>query len=76
MYPECLSSDLIVDEDIEVLVSSHTADNPYRVGERERLLGSGLYCEAVISRQDEPLVPNALQSDAWNNNPDLRRAAS
>ena len=62
----------MIDEDIEVLVSSHTAGNPYRVGERERLRGSGLYCEAVITRQKKLLVPNALQSDAWNNNPDLK----
>ena len=37
------------DEDIEVLVSSNTPGNPYQVGDRERLLGSGLYCERVVT---------------------------
>ncbi|HWR30243.1 MAG TPA: diguanylate cyclase, partial [Negativicutes bacterium] len=59
-------------KDIEVLVSSKTANNPYHVGDKKCLVGSGLYCEKVIESQDKLLVPNALQSEAWNDNPDLK----
>lgn len=34
----------ITGEDIEVFVLSRTEGNPYDVGDREHLLGSGLYC--------------------------------
>ncbi len=34
--------------DIEVFVSSQTEGNPYHVGQREHLVGSGLYCEHVV----------------------------
>lgn len=67
----CLIMRVIADE-IEVLVASQTPDNPYRVGAREHLFGSGLYCEAVIQSQDCLLVADALTADAWCNNPDLR----
>ncbi|MCG6943689.1 MAG: diguanylate cyclase [Thiohalocapsa sp.] len=66
----------IVDEDIAVLISSNTENNPYRVGDRERLADSGLYCETVIKSQDRLLVVNALDSDRWNNNPDLKYGLS
>ena len=32
----------LVEDDIKVSVASHSANNPYHVGEREPLLGSGL----------------------------------
>lgn len=59
-------------QEIEVLVSSTTEGNPYHVGEKDALFGSGLYCERVIESQEKLLVPNALQSVQWNNNPDLK----
>ncbi len=46
--------------DLEVLVSSKTATNPYHVGDKESLVGSGLYCEKVIESQNKLLVPNAF----------------
>ena len=61
-----------VDDDIEVLVCSQASGNPYHVGERERLDGSGLYCETVIRSQEMLLVSNALESATWRNNPDVR----
>ncbi len=61
------------DEDIEVFVSSRNPGNPYEVGEREKLLNSGLYCERVIATQDQLLVPNALKTDEWRNNPDIKK---
>lgn len=62
----------LLEDDIKVSVASHSANNPYHVGEREPLLGSGLYCEAVVSSQEKLLVANALNSDRWNHNPDLK----
>lgn len=59
-------------QELEVLVSSTTEGNPYHVGEKDTLFGSGLYCERVIESQEKLLVPNALQSVQWNNNPDLK----
>ncbi|MEE8391046.1 MAG: GGDEF domain-containing protein, partial [Anaerolineae bacterium] len=54
-------------EDIEAFVSSNNKKNPYKVGDKEHLLGSGLYCETVINKQAKLLVPNALKSDEWKN---------
>ncbi|MBK8594380.1 MAG: diguanylate cyclase [Holophagales bacterium] len=61
-----------VDDDIEVLVRGETPGNPYHVGERERLDGSGLYCETVLRSQEKLLVSNALESQRWRSNPDVR----
>ncbi len=59
-------------EDIEVLLASATPNNPYRVGDKEHLIASGLYCEEVITRQEKLLVSNAFKSETWRNNPDLK----
>jgi GAF domain-containing protein len=58
--------------DIEVFVSSLSGNNPYKTGDKENLLGSGLYCEAVITRKNRLLIPNALSDDKWKNNPDIK----
>jgi hypothetical protein len=62
----------IAENDIEVFVSSETAGNPYKPGDREHLLGSGLYCETVIKTGKKLLVPNALSDKDWQNNPDVK----
>jgi len=62
----------IIGEEIEVFVSSTTEGNPYAVGDRERLIGSGLYCEAVIASQEMLAVADALSSERWKNNPDIK----
>lgn len=58
------------DGDIEVGVSSRTAGNPYRAGEKEPLFGSGLYCERVITSGAPLFVANAEESPEWRGNPD------
>lgn len=60
------------DPDLEVYVSSDTAGNPYEVGDRERVWGSGLYCETVLKTRDRLLVPNALIDERWKDNPDVK----
>ena len=62
----------INEEDIEVFVSSRSEKNPYKVNDKEHLLGSGLYCETVINQKSKLLVPNALISEKWKNNPDIK----
>ena len=62
----------IVDADIEVFVSSSSEGNPYRLGAKERLLGSGLYCETVIRQTNRLLVPDALSDPDWKDNPDVK----
>lgn len=57
---------------IEVFVSSNSEGNPYKPGEKEVLLGSGLYCETVIKTKGKLLVPNALTDEHWKNNPDVK----
>lgn len=62
----------ISESDIEVFVSSQSEKNPYKKGEKEHLLGSGLYCEEVIRSKKELLIPNALTDNQWKNNPDIK----
>ena len=62
----------ILGEDIHVFVSSSTEGNPYHPGDSEHFWGSGLYCETVVTKNHELLVPNALFDQAWRNNPDVR----
>lgn len=58
-------------EFIEVIASSNTLENPYKVGYKEELFDSGLYCETVIKSNSMLLVPNALNDEVWKNNPDV-----
>lgn len=60
-------------DSLEVMISSKTDGNPYRPGESERYLGSGLYCETVIKTRAQLLVPNALEDEDWKDNPDVPR---
>lgn len=62
----------LVAEDIEVFLSSNSANNPYHVGDREHFHNSGLYCETVINTKKKLLIPNALKSEKWKNNPDIK----
>ncbi len=59
-------------EDIEVFLRSRTPGNPYRVGDKEQLIGSGLYCERVISTKRMLLVPDAPADPEWKDNPDVK----
>lgn len=62
----------LVESDIEVFVSSRSESNPYNPGDAEHFIGSGLYCEAVINKNDKLLIPNALTDEKWKNNPDIK----
>ncbi|MFW6001565.1 MAG: GAF domain-containing protein [Halanaerobium sp.] len=55
---------------MEVFLSSDNSENPYSAGDSETL-GHGLYCENVIGTNKVLLVENALESDVWNDNPDV-----
>lgn len=57
---------------IEVFVSSNTKGNPYHPGDKEKVNGSGLYCETVMKTSEKLLVPNALEDALWRNNPDIK----
>lgn len=59
-------------EEIEVFISSQSENNPYRPGDTEHFLGSGLYCETVIRTGNPLLVPDALVDPEWRENPDMR----
>src|SRR6056297_797814 len=54
---------------MEVVRSSQSEDNPYNIGDKEKL--PGLYCEEVIKSDQKLMVPNALKDDKWKNNPDI-----
>ncbi|KKM72626.1 hypothetical protein LCGC14_1418640, partial [marine sediment metagenome] len=55
---------------IEVFRASDNKNNPYKVGEREKL--QGFYCETVIKIGKMLLVPNALTDKKWEKNPDIK----
>jgi len=57
--------------EIEVFVSSHSAGNVYRRGEKT-VLDTGLFCEAVMSTRRELLVSNALKDPVWDSNPAVK----
>jgi len=57
-------------EFMEVFISSHSENNPYTVGSKEKW--DGLYCETVIKTQNKLLVPNAAKDKGWDTNPDLK----
>jgi hypothetical protein len=63
----------IESSDIKVFLSSESEGNPYEVGDSERLVGSGLYCERVIKSKSKLLVANALIDPEWDKNPDIER---
>jgi PAS domain S-box-containing protein len=57
-------------EYMEVFISSHSANNPYQVGGKEKW--HGLYCETVIKTQNKLLIPNATKDKLWDKNPDIK----
>jgi len=59
-------------DELEVFISSHSEGNPYEVGERAVMEGSGLYCETVIKTNELLKVPNSLTDEHWQNNPDVK----
>ncbi len=58
------------ENEIEVFASSATEDNPYEEKDRSDL-GLGFYCETVVGKREELLVPHALDDPAWEKNPDV-----
>jgi PAS domain S-box-containing protein len=58
------------DEFMEVFISSHSKNNPYHVGDKEKW--DGLYCEMVIKTQNKLLVTNAQKDNKWDKNPDIK----
>jgi hypothetical protein len=58
--------------DLEVFLSSKTEGNPYHPGDKEKLLGSSLYCETVIKTQEKLHVPDSLEDEHWRDNPDVK----
>ena len=57
-------------EYLEVIRSSRSNSNPYHTGENTPR--NGLYCDTVINKKEKLLVPNALKSKKWKDNPDSR----
>lgn len=55
---------------MEVYLASHSKDNPYFPGARDRM--EGLYCETVINSQQKLLVPDAMADPQWDSNPDIK----
>ncbi|WP_046166849.1 ATP-binding protein [Chromobacterium vaccinii] len=56
---------------IKVFLSSRSDGNPYEEDELADL-GTGLYCETVMARRGELIVPNALSDLDWDHNPDIK----
>lgn len=58
--------------EIEVFTSSMTPGNPYKQGEKENFINSGLYCEWVSMNRKQLLVPDARKDPDWDKNPDIK----
>ena len=58
------------ENEIEVFVTSSSKGNPYEKGEKANLK-TGLYCETVMARRGELLVPDARKDSDWDHNPDI-----
>ena len=56
---------------IKVFVSSESKGNPYEPDE-VACLNTGLYCETVMNTRRPLIVPDALQDEAWESNPDIK----
>jgi signal transduction histidine kinase len=61
----------VLPDEIEVLVSSESENNPYEPGEKAKL-NTGLYCETVMATRAPLHVPNALEDPDWRDNPDVK----
>ena len=57
--------------EIEVFVANQASRNPYHVGDHERMVGSGLYCEHVVRTRSPLHIPDARIDEKWCNNPDI-----
>ena len=62
----------LIGSEIEVFISSKSENNPYKSGDKEKVWGSGLYCENVLKTRKKLLVPDALNDENWKNNPDIK----
>ncbi|WP_419902791.1 GAF domain-containing protein [Kiloniella sp.] len=58
-------------KEIEVFAASNNPENVYPKGAKEHL-NSGLYCETVMSTEQQLVVPNALTDPLWDHNPDIK----
>jgi GAF domain-containing protein len=56
---------------IKVFVASESNGNPYEPDEVASL-NTGLYCETVMNTRQPLLVPDALNDETWNANPDIK----
>ena len=54
--------------EIEILLSSETAGNPYPAASKSQYPDSGWYCEHTLKSRGLNLIPNALQDPQWNDN--------
>lgn len=55
--------------EIEGFLTSNSPGNLATAGDRSLIAGT--YCERVINTNQEMLVPNALESPEWDDNPDI-----
>ncbi|MBC8319285.1 MAG: PAS domain S-box protein [Bacteroidetes bacterium] len=58
-------------DEVEVFVASKTLGNPYKKGDREKLI-KGLYCEKIIRERKPLLVFDASIDPEWDNNPHIK----
>jgi len=52
---------------VEVFLNNQNADNPFYSGEKVELI-YGVFCETVIGKQDELLIPDATKIPIWKDN--------
>lgn len=58
-------------DELSVYVKNNSPQNPYSIGDTEKCIDSGLYCEHVIQHNQRLFVADARNDINWQNNPDL-----
>ncbi|WP_438971021.1 sensor domain-containing diguanylate cyclase [Methylophaga sp.] len=69
--PAALLMNFHMDE-LTVYAKNNSTLNPFIVGDKEKCSNSGLYCERVIKTNKRLFVHNALETEEWKDNPDVK----
>lgn len=58
----------LTEDNLEIVVASGTAGNPYKRADHDRL-GIGMFCETVVGRRRELRVDDVSATEYWKTNP-------
>ncbi|PHV61105.1 PAS domain S-box protein [Cyanobacterium aponinum] len=62
----------VLGNQVKTIVASQNTENPYLKLSRDSIIGSGIYCEQVITNKKRLIINNALTKQNWEKNIDLQ----